>query len=81
MLKLSASDDGVVEAGVGVDDVNKVVMLMAGEAAVEGEPDLGLLDGVLVLVQHLLPAAQMVGMDTVVCESLLHVPEIVLSGG
>ena len=36
------SDDGVVEAGVGVDDLEAVVMLMAGEAAMEGKRDLGL---------------------------------------
>ena len=42
------ADDGVVEAGVGVDDLEAVVMLMAGEAAMEGERDLGLMDNGLV---------------------------------
>ena len=37
-----ASDDGVVEAGVGVDNLEAVVVLVAGEAAAEGERDLGL---------------------------------------
>ena len=79
-----ASDDGVVEAGVGVDDMQSVVVLVSSEAAVKGERGLGLrsvpggvahavapgvevgaLDGVLVLVQNLLPAAQMVSKHVV----------------
>ena len=79
-----ASDDGVVEAGVGVDDLEAVVVLVAGEAAAEGERNLGLrgvprgvghavaagvevgpLDGVLRLVHHDLPAAEMVREDVV----------------
>ena len=38
-----AADHGIVEAGVGVDDAETVVVLVAGEAAPEGERDRGLL--------------------------------------
>ena len=75
-----APKDGVVEAGVGVDDLEAVVVLVAGEAAAEGERHLrlrgvpggvahavapgievGLLDGVLEIVHHRLPASETVG--------------------
>ena len=75
-----ASYRGVVEACVGVDGLEQVVVLVAGEAAAEGEGGLrlggvprrvghavapgvevGLLDGVPVPVQHLLPASEVVG--------------------
>ena len=53
----------------------KNVFVLSGEAAVE-EQGGGLREGG--------PAAEMVGMDViepVVCETFLHVPQIVLSGG
>lgn len=44
---------GVVKAGVGVDDMQSVVVLVAGEAAMEGERDLGLMDDCLVYDFHI----------------------------
>ena len=71
---------GVIQPRVGVNRLYAVVMLVAREATVESEPDLGLLGvpssvahavapgvemgllhGVLVLVQHHIPVPEMVG--------------------
>ena len=67
--------DGIIDPAVHVDESVTHQMLMSGKAAVEKQGG-GLSDGG--------PAAEMVGMDVVepvVCETLLHVPEIILSGG